>query len=93
MAAARQRLADLGIDIDHEANGVWLPSHLAEHGAEGAYHNRLHNGLYFDAVGRALRAAQTRDEALALLRDIGDQLSAGSYPGVRDRPPAKGNEP
>jgi hypothetical protein len=93
MAAARQRLADLGIDIDHEANGVWLPSHRAAPGAEGAYHNRLHNGLYFDAVATALFGAQSRDDALDVLRRIGRQLGTGDHPGVRDRPPPKGIQP
>ncbi|MBC7938224.1 MAG: AHH domain-containing protein [Chitinophagaceae bacterium] len=93
MAAARARLMELGIDLNQEANGVWLPSHRAEQGAEGAYHERLHNRPYFEGVADGLRVAGSRDDALAILRDIGQQLSEGVFSGVRLRTEANRSQP
>lgn len=93
MQAARDRLTELGLSVDDAANGVWLPTHRSDPGATEAYHNRLHNRDYYEAVAGALRSVRTRDEAVAVLQDIGDQLRSGSLLGVRPRPDFKGDQP
>jgi hypothetical protein len=45
-----------------------------------AYHNPLHSDAYFRAVNALLPRAQTRDEALASLHQIRDQLLSGGFP-------------
>jgi len=92
MVAARARLTALGIDLDHEANAAWLPSWRAEQGAPGAYHERVHNDDYARAVSNALRQASRPEEGLAVLRDIGQQLEAGAFSGVRPRPASNGRD-
>ena len=86
MEVLRARLAALDVDLNAAANGVWLPGPKAPVSATEAYHRRLNNPEYNDAVNRALSEVTSGEQALAALKDIGNQLKDGSFPGVRPRP-------
>lgn len=85
---ARLRLAGFGIDIDHEANGVFLPR-FAKHTPMDAMpkaeaHTKTHTSEYFlnvealltDTIAEGLG----RTDIIELLRDIGDELQSGDFP-------------
>lgn len=85
---ARLRLAGFGIDIDHEANGVFLPR-FAKHTPmdtmpKAEAHTKTHTNEYFlnvevlltDTIGEGLG----RTGIIELLRDIGDELQSGDFP-------------
>ncbi|WP_022944350.1 AHH domain-containing protein [Pseudoalteromonas ruthenica] len=87
-ARSRLRLAAFGIDIDHEANGVFLPR-FAKHkpmesmpNAEA--HSKIHTNEYYlnveallvETIGEGLG----RQGIIDLLRDIGDELLSGDFP-------------
>jgi len=76
---ARRLLVDkFKIDLDTAANPVGLPSKAGV--TEGAYHPALHTRKYYAAVRDLLRKVETRDQALQILRQIGQRLSEGSFP-------------
>jgi hypothetical protein len=86
--AVRAKLATLGLnDLNDAANGVWLPGYRSAPTAdEPAYHERLHNGDYFEAVARVFVGVTTIDEANDALAQIRSQLQDGTFPGTRPRP-------
>ncbi len=86
MDALRAKLELLGIDLNNPANGVWLPGPNASRDATEAYHRTLNNTDYNNAVDDVFVGISTKEEALTALRDIGNQLKDGSFPGVRPRP-------
>lgn len=86
MAALREKLAALGIDINDAANGVWLPGPASDPNAPEAYHPRLNNGEYNAAVIDAFRDVTTAADARLTLDRIGNSLQQGDFPGVRPRP-------
>lgn len=81
----RQSLKGWGIDINDADNGVWLPGSRSPDSAPGAYHPRLNNDQYRDAIREALRGVRSPDEARETLRSIGERLKQGEFPGVRPR--------
>jgi A nuclease family of the HNH/ENDO VII superfamily with conserved AHH len=86
MDALRAQLVALGIDLNDAANGVWLPGPKAPEDAPEAYHRRLNNSDYNEAVAGIFDGVASREEALVALRDISNQLRDGNFPGVRPRP-------
>lgn len=64
-APARQRLKELGIDIDNPANGVGLPPR---------FHHGMHDQNYYDDVNARSQGWRSPEEALADLADIAEDL-------------------
>jgi len=80
-AAARQYLVKLGVDINSEANGVFLPKNLGSANPLGAaVHSQTHTARYYAEVERLILQAKDADEARATLKFIQQQLSAGPWP-------------
>ncbi|MFG0312568.1 MAG: AHH domain-containing protein, partial [Phycisphaerales bacterium] len=64
-AGARGILADFGININDAANGAFLPA---------SFHRRMHTASYYQEVTERLSAAGTREEAIDILKTLGDEL-------------------
>lgn len=75
---ARKRLESLGIGINNEANGVFLPTQRGA--SEAAYHPSLHTKAYYKEVNDRLKDVEDRDEAMEVLRKIEKELLAGTFP-------------
>lgn len=69
---ARKLLAKWDIDINDAENGVFLPKSI---------HNGLANDYtYMDAVLEDLQGATSKNDAIRILRKIGQRLLDGTYP-------------
>jgi len=68
---AREILHQLGIDINAAENGVLLP--------EVIHTGLSRNQRYMDAVLRELEYVSTRQDAVNVLRDIGQRLLNGTF--------------
>jgi hypothetical protein len=80
-AIARGVLQQFGIGINDAVNGVFLPANRATQVIAGeTIHSKLHTEAYYEAVDKALQKANTREEAIGILRDIGQALQSGDYP-------------
>jgi hypothetical protein len=85
---SRLRLAAFGIDIDHAANGVFLPrfsKHLPMKCMPKAYsHSILHTKEYYLNVEYLLEQTIAeglgRKEIIETLQDIAEDLQAGEFP-------------
>lgn len=87
-ARPRLRLAAFGIDIDHEANGVFLPRFAKNKPLnsmpKAESHSKIHTNEYYLNVETLL--VETIAEGLGrkgiidLLRDIGEELQSGDFP-------------
>ncbi|ELV8742471.1 TPA: hypothetical protein I7750_19630 [Vibrio vulnificus] len=87
-AKARIRLAAFGIDIDHEANGVYLPrfkKHIPHANMPKAKaHSSTHTNQYYlnveflleDTIAEGLG----RKGIIETLREVGEDLEAGEFP-------------
>jgi hypothetical protein len=75
-APARAILKKLGIGIDEAVNGVFLPRTVSA--GTGAIHAGGHARTYYELVNRALRNVRTKDEAIAVLREIAEGLRNGT---------------
>lgn len=87
-ARARLRLAAFGIDIDHEANGVYLPrfkKHIPHKAMPNANaHSVVHTGQYYlnvefliqDTIAEGLG----KQGIIDTLREIGEELESGTFP-------------
>ncbi len=82
MQQLRDRMQNLGIDINDASNGIWLPelgkdrlpgSTLTAHKGEG-----VHGQGYMNSVHETLIGAQTREEFMAGLESIKSRLSVGT---------------
>jgi len=72
---SRELLAKWGIGINDTENGVFLPKSI---------HDGLANDKkYMKAVFEDLLKAASRDDAIRILQDIGQQLLDGTYPRSR----------
>jgi hypothetical protein len=74
-----RKLHDWGIDLNGAENGVWLPKYhftgrLDANGVGPCLHRGMHNRAYTDVVLQRLRLATTKDEAVAVLASIRDDL-------------------
>ncbi len=85
---SRLRLAGFGIDIDHEANGVFLPRFAKytpmDSMPNAEAHSKIHTNEYYLNVETLLTATigegLGRTDIIELLRDIGDELQSGDFP-------------
>ncbi|WP_252371715.1 AHH domain-containing protein [Pseudoalteromonas sp. S558] len=87
-ARSRMRLAAFGIDIDHEANGVYLPLHKAHVPLESipdAYaHATIHTKKYYLNVefllDQSINKGLGHRGIIEALRQISDGLEDGEFP-------------
>ena len=86
--AARQILAQYGIDINDEANGVWMHQYQNDspmpESPDSHPHSKIHTNIYHVNVTSQLQAeaavpGTTAEDIRDVLRDIGDDLLAGSF--------------
>lgn len=85
---SRLRLAAWGIDIDHEANGVWLPRfrcHIPHDGIPTRVaHSQTHTMVYYLNVDSLLRDTIAeglgRTGIIDTLREVGEMLHDGDFP-------------
>lgn len=60
---------------------MFLPANRATQVIAGeTIHSTLHTNEYYDAVNEALDNAATKQEAIAILQEIGRKLQSGDYP-------------
>ena len=78
---ARDILAKFGININHPANGVFLPgTKLAPNPRGAIVHAILANNLiYYKKVEIALQACKSQAEVLQVLRRLGKTLEDGTF--------------
>ena len=72
---ARRILNRFKIDVHGADNGVYLNQSV---------HRGLHTNAYYARVEQLLRAASTREEAIAVLSYIGSELQKGTF--IRGNP-------
>ncbi|MCM0759877.1 AHH domain-containing protein [Sporomusa sphaeroides DSM 2875] len=75
--STRAILQKYGIDIDEAVNGVFLLT--VKDVSNSAYHPSLHTDKYYNKVTELLRDANSREDALSILKDISDQLKQGTF--------------
>lgn len=81
--AARAILRRWGIPINHEANGVYLPSSSdasVESLPDAISHKKTHTKVYYINISEHLADAKGRQQCLDMLREIGEDLEDGVYP-------------
>ena len=80
-ARARERLAQFGININHPANGVFLPGTLKSPNPNGAIVHAIlaNNTGYYKKVEAILEKATSQADALQKLRRIGETLADGTF--------------
>ena len=76
---SRQILERFSIHINAAANGVYLPGN-PQSTAPGMYHPSLHTDDYYDEVFSRLAVATTREQALAILDGIREELLDSTFP-------------
>lgn len=74
---ARQILEKFGITGNADENGVFLPGPQWKDPFPQAFHQPVHTQEYLYNLWRLLSRAYTRDEAVAVLQNIGDRLAGG----------------
>ncbi|MBB1450069.1 AHH domain-containing protein [Pseudoalteromonas carrageenovora] len=87
-ARSRLRLAAFGIDIDHEANGVYLPrfqKHVPMDILPDAYpHSKVHTGKYYFNIefllNETIAEGLGRQGIIETLKEIGEELADGTFP-------------
>ncbi|MEJ2911604.1 AHH domain-containing protein [Pseudoalteromonas sp. C12FD-1] len=87
-ARSRLRLAAFGIDIDHEANGVYLPrfqKHVPMDILPDAYpHSKIHTGKYYLNIefllNETIAEGLGRQGIIETLKEIGEELADGTFP-------------
>ncbi len=57
---------------------VFLPTKKGISNA--AYHPSLHTNIYYENVTKRLRTAKSKDDALSILNEIGQELQNGTFP-------------
>jgi A nuclease family of the HNH/ENDO VII superfamily with conserved AHH len=77
-AGAQEILKNFGIGINDAANGVFLP-HRERNDKLGAHHRSVHTKRYYLEVDEWLQRARTREEAIAILNDIYQQLKNNTF--------------
>ena len=87
-ARSRMRLAAFGIDIDHEANGVYLPSykkHAPMKSIPDAYpHSMIHTNKYYlnleYLLSKTVAEGLGREGIIETLEEVGESLESGDFP-------------
>lgn len=77
-AEARRILKKYGIDINAAENGVFLP--IQKGVSKACYHPKLHTNAYYKRVNDMLQKARSKDDVIAILDDIAEQLLNGTFP-------------
>jgi hypothetical protein len=75
---ARDILDRFGIKINEAENGVFLPT-VQGPGVVGTYHPSLNTKAYNEKVHELLRKATSKENAIEILKDIGEQLANGTF--------------
>jgi hypothetical protein len=79
-ADSRAILNNFGIDINDASNGVFLPSNVKSvNPSNAAVHSRVHTDAYHRAVTQRLVAATQKEDAIGILKQIGQDLLKGSF--------------
>ena len=78
-AQARAILRRDGVNINEAANGVFLPRISRFARPPSATHSRIHTNRYYTEITRRLQQAQP-GTAHIVLRQIADELAAGTFP-------------
>jgi hypothetical protein len=76
---ARNALTRAGVRLNDVVNGVFLPA-TKKYIGSAMNHLTLHTREYYDAVNRAMRDVQHREEAVDVLKGIRDGLLNGKFP-------------
>jgi hypothetical protein len=71
-----RKLSNLGIDLNGAENGVWLPK-FNYPGRKASIHNGRTCGSYIDKIRQLFDAAETNEDALAILRRLREDLVNG----------------
>ena len=74
----RKILEKFDINLYESANGVWLPRKAGID--PGTYHPGIHTRKYYREVELLMRRATTKEEAIETLKNIGRELSKGTFP-------------
>jgi hypothetical protein len=78
---ARGVLKKFGIGINDAENGVFLPANRATQVIAGkTIHSTLHTEEYYDAVNKALKVAETKEQVVDILRRLNQALQSGNFP-------------
>ena len=79
--ACRNILAKFGVDVDHAANGVFLPANLSSPNPGGAIVHKIlgNNKKYYEKVRESLEKATSQAELLRRLERIGETLKNGTF--------------
>ncbi len=78
-AKARAILGKHGIGLSEAANGVLLPA-TKEAAGKAMYHPSLHTRRYYEIVEVRLAKAASKQEALAVLNRVKEELIKGKFP-------------
>ncbi|MBK9262150.1 MAG: AHH domain-containing protein [Polyangiaceae bacterium] len=78
---ARKLLEEFGIDIDHPANGVFLPATKGSPNPNGSIVHKIlgNNKEYYRKVENYLGKSTSHADALQRLRRIGETLKDGTF--------------
>lgn len=87
-AKARLRLAAFGIDINHEANGVFLPRFNKntpfQSMPNAVSHSKIHTTKYYlnveYLIEETIAAGLGREGIIETLQEIGEELAEGHFP-------------
>jgi hypothetical protein len=82
MFALREKMKNLGIDINDADNGIFLPKSSAVKSNAGSSlpaHSRIHTNTYKNKVYDTLINANTADEFRAGLQSIRTQIRGGTF--------------
>lgn len=74
---SRKILSKFGIDINDAVNGVFLPTQKGV--SNGVYHPSLHTDKYYLTVEQMLKQAESKEEAIDVLKNIATKLMNGTF--------------
>ena len=74
---AQDILRKFGIGINDASNGLFLPT--VKNVSKATYHPSLHTNAYYRKVNNLLGRANTRQEAIDILKRISRQLTNGTF--------------
>lgn len=91
----RAHLERLDIPLNHEANGIELPSSRLNpdtgrpyyDGTGATPHQWTHTNHYYERLNERLAQAETREEGLEILEQIGEELATHQFPYRDVMPP------
>jgi hypothetical protein len=77
----RKILEKFGVDIDHAANGVFLPAYKSSPNPKGSIVHKIlgNNDKYYETMYKFLKDATSEAEVIQKLRRIGEALEKGTF--------------